>query len=398
MDPMQSIVSAPQSLPSVPVSTRREAATLSVVVVNYRQWELTARLVAQLGSSASARSGSSEIVLVDNHSPRHRLLGKLRRLEGVSLRRWGRNRGFARAANEGVRLSQGAWVLLLNPDVSVPTGFLDSVQDLIARLDREEPRTGIVGLGVRDGSGRRQPSTGPFPTLLGTLARLVLPRRWRKYDLVAARSHQPIDWVSGCCLLVRRQVLDELGGLDPSFFLYYEDVDLCLRARQRGWHVRHETGVCAVHHHPLHGRAVSPFLRLLARHALLQYASLHWPGWQGRLLARIVRLEAWLRKRLARWRGEDETANWMRRLSRIAADMQGGRITQARRRLDRAVRRWEQRLEKPGPARTTDAFSPLGEGGSGEMKRIQPSHYTEHSFIFHEQPDRAACEQNKESP
>jgi GT2 family glycosyltransferase len=316
------------------------------VIVNYRQWELTARLVSQIRASSSVRSGVSEIVIVDNHSPRHRLLRRLRRLEGVSLRRWGRNCGFARAANEGIRLSEGAWVLLLNPDVTVPLRFLDRVQALIARLDREEPRTGIVGLGVRDSSGRRQPSTGPFPTLLGTLSRLLLPRRCRKYDL-AARPGQILDWASGCCLLVRRQVLDKLHGLDPSFFLYYEDVDLCLRARRLGWEVRQDTSVFAVHHHPLHSRPVTPYLRLLARHGLLQYAALHWASWQRRFLARIVRLEAWLGGWLARRRGDDERSRWMRCLSRVAADMQAGQAARARRRVERVVRKWEQQEIQP---------------------------------------------------
>lgn len=312
---------------------------LSVVLVNYRQWRLTARLVGQLRRSASFRRGASEVVVVDNHSPPHPLLPRLRRLEGVSLRRWGRNRGFARAVNEGVRLSRGDWVLLLNPDVSVPAGFLDRVEALTARLDRTEPRTGIVGLSLRDPDGTPQPSTGPFPTFLGTLARLLLPRRWRKYDLGRAPHERAADWVTGCCLLVRRRVLEELGGLDPAFFLYYEDVDLCRRARRLGWQVRHEPDIAVVHHHPLHGRPPSAYLRLLTRHALLTYAAHHWPAWQARWLARIVRVETWARGLLGR-------STWLKRTRQIAEDMQHGRRGAARRRLDRAVALWERSADR----------------------------------------------------
>jgi GT2 family glycosyltransferase len=270
------------------------------------------------------------------------LLARLRRLEGVSLRRWGRNRGFARAVNEGARLARGDWLLLLNPDVSLADDFLDRVHALIARLDRAEPRTGIVGLALRDPDGRPQPSTGPIPSLLGTLARLLLPRRQRKYDLGQTPARRPVGWVTGCGLLVRRQVFEELGGLDSGFFLYYEDVDLCGRAQQRGWEVRYEPDITVVHHHPLHDRVVSPGLRLLTRHALLTYAARHWPAWQGRLLARIVRVEAWARRLLARWRGDDETRRWMARLGRIAADMERLDHRAASRRLRRAVERWER--------------------------------------------------------
>jgi GT2 family glycosyltransferase len=314
---------------------------LSVIIVNYRQWQLTAGLVKLLSRARSFRKGMSEIVIVDNHSPPHPLLGKLRRLDGVSMRRWGRNRGFARAVNEGVRLSRSQWVLLLNPDITVQNAFLDRLQELIDRLDREEPRTGIVGLGLRDTTGRRQPSTGPFPTLLGTLARLLLPRRWRKHDLALLKD-RAIDWVTGCCLLVRRQVLDELEGLNPDFFLYYEDVDLCRRARQHGWEVRQEPSLMVVHHHPLHTRAISPYLRLLTRHALLTYACLYWPRWQVKLLARLVRAEAWLRRLSAHWRGDVLAARLFRRLSHLAVALERGEHRRARRQLARAVKEWER--------------------------------------------------------
>src|SRR5262245_38213657 len=221
-----------QDAPRAFAPVRSASPSLSVVVVNYRSWDDTARLVQQLRTSA-VRDGAAEIMIVDNHSPPHPQASRLRRTEGVSLRRWGRNRGFARAVNEGVRLSLGRWVLLLNPDVTVGDEFLDDVLALTIRLDRDEPRVGIVGLGVRNADGSRQPTTGPFPTLLGTLARLLLPRARRKCHLRSPNTSQEVPWATGCCLLVRRRLLDELGGFDPDFFLYYEDVDLPSRPAAR---------------------------------------------------------------------------------------------------------------------------------------------------------------------
>src|SRR5262245_23910272 len=107
-----------------PQQLAREAPRLSVVIVNYRQWENTARLVAQLLSSGEARR-EVEVIVVDNHSPDHPLASRLRRWPGVSVRRWDENRGFARAANEGVRLSRADWLLLLNPDMTITGGFLE---------------------------------------------------------------------------------------------------------------------------------------------------------------------------------------------------------------------------------------------------------------------------------
>jgi GT2 family glycosyltransferase len=307
-------------LPARPV-LRRAAPSLSVVIVNYHTWEDTARLVRQLRRSDSFRSAAAEVMVVDNGSPPHPQRARLRRAEGVSLRCWGRNRGFARAVNEGVRLSRGDWLLLLNPDVSVADDFLDGVMTLADRLDRESPGVGIAGLGLRDADGRPQGSAGPFPTFGSTVLGLLRPRAWREYHRSPAAG--PVDWVSGCGMMVRRRVLVELGGLDPAFFLYYEDVDLCRRARQAGWEVRHEPALALVHHRPLHGRPVPAGVRLLTRQSLLTYAARHWRPWQARWLARLVGLEAALRAWKARRAGEAD-ARVFDRLGQVARSLGRG--------------------------------------------------------------------------
>jgi N-acetylglucosaminyl-diphospho-decaprenol L-rhamnosyltransferase len=321
---------------------------LSIIIVNYRSWEETARLVSQIQSGESLRRGTAEVIVVDNHSPPHPLARRLRRAEGVSLRRWGRNRGFGRAVNEGVRLGRGQWFLLLNPDVTVDPGFLDGVLALVDRLDRDSEGpgmpTGVVGLGVDNPDGSRQPSTGPFPTLAGTLTRLLLPRPWRKCHFFSPRNEDHVPWATGCCLLLRRGVLEDLGGFDPGFFLYYEDVDLCRRASAGGWTVRHEPSLRAVHHAPLHSRPVRPHLRLLTRHSLLLYAFKHWSRWQQRLLARLVQAEAWLKSRCAALRGDVVSARLFAELGALAAEMRRGECTAAHRRLQRVVHETESNL------------------------------------------------------
>jgi GT2 family glycosyltransferase len=313
-----------------------------VVVVNYLRWEDTAALLRQLRAAPALRRGDAEVVVVDNHSPWHPVVPRLRRQSGVSLRRWRHNRGFARAGNEGCRRSRGDWLLLLNPDVTLAPDFLDRALDRTLELGRQEPAAGIVGFGLRDPDGSPQPSAGPFPTLAGTLSRLLLPRPWRKYYLRADAGPRRVDWVTGCCLLVRRTCWEDLGGFDPAFFLYYEDVDLCRRARQRGWDVWYDPSLTAVHHHPLHRRVVPPHLRLITRHALLTYAGKHWPAWQLRLLAGIIRLEAWVRRRQAVVADDHDGAAIFHTLGQAARDLGGGRTAAAGRRLLRVVRRLEE--------------------------------------------------------
>lgn len=299
--------------------------TLSVVIVNYRQWRNTARLVQQLLESAAVRSGAAEIVIVDNNSPYHPLRKQLRRAPGVSLRCLRQNHGFGRGANEGCRLSRGDWFLLLNPDVTVPAGFLDRALAGLAQTELDEPSSGIIGLQLRDPNGNRQASVGVAPTLLGTLLGLLRPRAERKCRAWPAATRTKVPWVTGCGMLIRRDCFQQLGGFDPDYFLYYEDVDLCRRARAIGRCVCHNPALHIVHHHPLHSRDVSPRTRLLTRHALLTFARKHWPAWQTLMLALLVLAESI-------WRGRKHGKQ-----RRLAFDFILGRDRLAGRRVRRAA-------------------------------------------------------------
>ena len=148
---MASALSAPDTQPPIAVARPRgglrktrsrlaQTPRLSIIIVNYRLWEETGKLVRELCISPCTRQGDVEVVVIDNHSPVHPLARRLRRWPGVSLRRWGRNRGFAQGVNEGSRLCRGDWLLLLNPDISVPEDFLEQLLNLANRLERDEPR------------------------------------------------------------------------------------------------------------------------------------------------------------------------------------------------------------------------------------------------------------------
>src|SRR5262245_59061637 len=268
MEPMTAVNTEVLLLTTRPVTVapQRDSPLLSVVIVNFRQWRNTARLVRQLRDSDASRCGAAELVVVDNHSPYHLIRKRLRRIAGVSLRCLRQNRGFARGVNQGCRLSRGRWFLLLNPDVTVTAGFLDQA---LAQLGRFEPRAGIIGLQLRDADGSLQGSAGDIPTFLGTLVGLLRARPQRKCRPLCVKAPMKSPWVTGCGMLIRRDCFERLGGFDPGFFLYYEDADLCRRAWTAGWSVWHHPAVRIIHHHPLHSRRVSPRTRLLARHALL---------------------------------------------------------------------------------------------------------------------------------
>jgi hypothetical protein len=137
--------STARSFSREPKASAARFPQLSVVIVNYRQWKETARLVGELSQARCLRSGAAEIVIIDNHSPAHPLAAKLRRRPGVSVRRWSRNRGFARAVNEGFRLSQGAWLLVLNPDLTpAPRWQSTMVGRFFSELGRHPGGTGLA--------------------------------------------------------------------------------------------------------------------------------------------------------------------------------------------------------------------------------------------------------------
>jgi GT2 family glycosyltransferase len=321
--------------PTRPVFQAAVAPTLSVVVVNFRHRDHTIALAQQLDACEALRGNQAEIVLVDNDADPWPLRQWAARRPNVHLRSLGRNRGFARAVNDGCRISRGEWLLLLNPDVRVPEEFLDQVAQAAERRAAADPRTGVIGFELRHADGSGQPSTGPFPGLTNVLAGPLRSRAARRCRPSPAAATE-VPWVTGCCLLVRRACWLELDGFDEDFFLYYEDVDLCRRARANGWSVWFEPGLPVTHLSPLHSRAVSPALRLITRHALLTYAAKHWPAWQFFLLGRLVRWEAAARRRLAHTSGDAEL---FRRLGRLAADLVRGRFVRARAEVARAAAR-----------------------------------------------------------
>ncbi len=313
------------------------APVVSTVIVNFRQWENTVALTNQLDAADCMRSGQAEVVLIDNDPDPHPLRRCVRGWASVSLRCFNRNRGFARAVNEGCRRARGQWLLLLNPDVRVPEEFLDRVVESAERLVDADPKVGIVGFQLRHEDGSRQGSTGPFPTLANILAGLLRPRARRRCQPVRGPRRQPAPWVTGCCLLVRRECWEALGGFDEDFFLYYEDVDLCLRARHAGWSVWYEPAVRVTHFLPLHTRSVPAPLRVMTRHALLTYAAKHWTRRAFVALGWVVWTESWLRQALALTRGQIDAAGHFARLRTLATDLVNGRGLRARLRLLRSA-------------------------------------------------------------
>jgi len=294
---------------------------LSVVIVNYGSWPDVDRLVESLIGSPEVASGACEIVVVDNDSPEPAPPQLLRPIDGLRLILRPENGGFSAGVNEGWRHSASPWVLVMNPDVVAGPGFLGDVLDRLGRLG---PRVGVVGFGLRNPDGSRQPSVGSFPGLVRTAWEQCLPRDRRKYQPEWRLRPGPVDWVTGACMLVNSRLLVDLGGMDEDFFLYYEEVALSRSARDRGWTTEYDPGVSVVHLRPLQNRAISPKMRVIIRHSKLLYFRKHLPAWQFATLVATVRAEAKVRGPWARWRGRAADARSWRAVDRVARLLAGG--------------------------------------------------------------------------
>ncbi|HEY5595645.1 MAG TPA: exopolysaccharide biosynthesis polyprenyl glycosylphosphotransferase, partial [Candidatus Bipolaricaulota bacterium] len=217
-----------------------------------------------------------EVLVVDNGSRDASLSGIEQDFPRVRLMRNVENLGFAKAVNQGIRASAGRYVLLLNPDAML---LGEELQQWVRYLE-QHPQVGISGPKVYDDEAKRsvQLSCRAFPSFwnylfsrYSPLTRLFPNNRFsRRFLMSDLDRHQvsTVDWVSGCCMLLRRETLDRIGLLDEGYPLFFEDVDLCFRAHQAGWQVVYYPAM-AVAHHVGATREKAPVRTLVERHRSL---------------------------------------------------------------------------------------------------------------------------------
>jgi len=225
------------------------AESIWIVIVNYRTADL---VVDCLRSVVKQIDGlpSLHTVVVDNASGDgsvEKLMGAIDR-EGwqdwASVHPSDRNGGFAFGNNAGIRealrSAGGAdYVMLLNPDTIAHAGAIRALVDF---LDSHQ-RVGIAGSLLENAAGSAECSAHNAPSPLGELesgARLgILSRALHRHTVsppLRKEAHE-CDWVSGASLMVRREVFEHIGLLDDGYFLYFEEVDFCLRAQKAGWKI-----------------------------------------------------------------------------------------------------------------------------------------------------------------
>lgn len=203
-------------------------------------WERAGRPITDF----PRESCSWEVIVVDQQSLDRSAQMVEEEFSGATLVRQAPNLGFAGGNNVAYRHARGRYFLLLNSDTTVRPGWLTELVDYADA----HPKAGLIGPKLLNPDGTLQYSCRRFPSLGAGLFRHT-PLEWlapknhftadylmQEWDHAEPRN---VDWLSGACLMARREMIDAIGGLDDGYFMYFEDVDWAFRAHQAGWEVHY---------------------------------------------------------------------------------------------------------------------------------------------------------------
>jgi GT2 family glycosyltransferase len=254
---------------------------VSVILVNYNAGGELGLALRSIADDLAGRRW--EAVIVDNASSDGSANGVAGFAPQARLLRNEHNLGFARGVNQGFAATSGPLVLIMNPDCRLAVGAFESLRKELEQFDR----CAIAGPRILNPDGSIQGSARGDPDMLtGLFGRTTLLRRlWPNLpvsrrnvvsdlSVPAGNGGVEVDWVSGACMLARRDALSAVNGFDERYFLYWEDADLCRRLRARGYRVRYVPGATAIHHVGHSSRdGRSSAIRAFHQSAYLYYAT-----------------------------------------------------------------------------------------------------------------------------
>lgn len=226
------------------------AASIDVVIVNWNAGALLQTCVAALTGSSIA--DKLNVIIVDNASTDN----STQAIGGSELRlsviHNATNRGFAAGCNQGAAVGSAPYILFLNPDVRVEQNTLEKALSYIDAPGHDQ--IGVVGVRLLDRTGRTARNCARRPTEASLLAQAlfldrILPRTFPPH-FISDWDHldtQAVDQVMGAFLMIRRDLFIAEKGFDERFFVYYEDLDLCMRVTDAGYSVMHLAEAAAVH-------------------------------------------------------------------------------------------------------------------------------------------------------
>jgi len=239
-----------------------------------------------------------ELVLVDNGDD-HTVARAVAERHGARLVVPGSNLGYGRAANLGARDAVAGWLLVANSDLEWPPGGLDA---LLAAAERH-PEAGSLGPALLNPDGTVYPSARELPSLTQGAGHALFARVWpgnpwtRAYQASRETKERPAGWLSGACLLLRREAFEAVGGFDDGYFMFFEDVDLGERLGRAGWANVYVPSVQVLHLGGTSWRA-RPAPMISAHHAsAARYVARRYPRWYQWPVRAAARLGLRIRER-----------------------------------------------------------------------------------------------------
>jgi N-acetylglucosaminyl-diphospho-decaprenol L-rhamnosyltransferase len=260
------------------VGTEPEQQPLRVVAVTYSPGEVLDRFLSSL---TVATSRPVDVVLADNGSTDGAPERAAQCYSYVRVLPTGGNVGYGPAANAGLADRASGWALVANPDIRFEPGAVDELLAVAARW----PRAATVGPAIRTPDGQLYPSARDLPSLSTGVGHALLGWIWPANPWTAryrrereAPRERTAGWLSGSCFLVDLEAFHSVGGFDPGYFMYFEDVDLAARLGERGWlHVYAPSAV--VEHEGGHSTRRDPHRMQRVHHtSALRYLVRRYPG------------------------------------------------------------------------------------------------------------------------
>ena len=259
---------------------------VSAIVLTYRSPKDTLACVRAL--LAQSLGDRLEVIVVDNHSDTDSigiLRTQLPKDSRVCIVEASKNLGYGKGNNFGVRYATGEYLLIINPDNGLQP---DTLERMIAVMEEDStigilaPKLVFPGGAVRD-SARAFPSFSDI-FIKRTILRHLFPQKIAAYTQGTLSQDHPAesDWVAGACLLLQRSFYEELGGFDPRFFLFFEDIDLCRRTWEAGKRVVYDPRIAVAdrEHRLSEGGILTVFTKKTVRWHLVSAVKYFWK-WRG---------------------------------------------------------------------------------------------------------------------
>jgi GT2 family glycosyltransferase len=282
---------------------QQESMKLSIVIVNYN---VRYFLEQCLHSVKKALNGlSAEVFVVDNNSVDGSVEMLNERFPEIITIANKENLGFSRANNQAIRLAKGEYVLLLNPDTVVED---NTFRNILQFMD-EHPDAGGLGVKMVDGNGKFLPESKrglPTPAvafykIFGFSRLFPRSRVFGRYHLGYLDNEEthPVEILSGAFMLLRKSVLDEIGLLDETFFMYGEDIDLSYRIIKAGYKNYYYPGARIIHYKGESTKKGSLNYVLVFYNAMVIFARKHFTAKNARLFSLLINLAVYFRAILA---------------------------------------------------------------------------------------------------